>query len=63
MSVRPTAAPDNDGAHGLTVWNITDVTRQRTREIDTVSALRATLSFYDDLPQGLFAVKGRSAEA
>jgi two-component system cell cycle sensor histidine kinase/response regulator CckA len=56
VSVRPTAAPDNDGAHGLTVWNITDVTRQRTREIDTVSALRATLSFYDDLPQGLFAV-------
>ncbi len=57
VSVRPAAAPSKDGAqNGLTIWTITDVTRQRTREIDTVSALKSTLSFYDDLPQGLFAV-------
>ena len=57
VSVRPIPAPAGSGVQDvLTVWSITDVTRQRTREIDTVSALRSTLSFYDDLPQGLFAV-------
>ncbi len=57
VSVRPAAAPGKDGTQdGLTIWTIADVTRQRTREIDTVSALKSTLSFYDDLPQGLFAV-------
>ena len=33
-----------------------DVTRERTREIETVSGLESTLAFYDSLPQGLFAV-------
>jgi len=41
---------------GLTLWQVRDVTRERTREIETIGGLRATLAFYDDLPQGLLAV-------
>jgi two-component system cell cycle sensor histidine kinase/response regulator CckA len=44
------------GKHRLTLWQIRDVTRERVREIEAVGSLRSTLSFYDDLPQGLFAV-------
>ena len=40
----------------LTLWQICDVTRERTREIEAVSGLESTLAFYDGLPQGLFAV-------
>ena len=40
----------------LTLWQVRDVTRERTREIETVGGLRSTLGFYDDLPQGLLAV-------
>src|SRR5262245_22456980 len=57
VSVRPFAAPAGRGKQGpLTLWQLADVTRERTREIEAVTSLRATLSFYDDLPQGLFAV-------
>ncbi|NJO32892.1 MAG: PAS domain-containing protein [Rhodospirillales bacterium] len=40
----------------MTLWQICDVTRERSREIEVVASLKSTLSFYDDLPQGLFAV-------
>ena len=40
----------------LTLWQMTDVTRERMREIETVSGLESTLAFYDGLPQGLLAV-------
>ena len=40
----------------LTLWQIDDVTRERMREIETVSGLESTLAFYDGLPQGLLAV-------
>ncbi len=40
----------------LTLWQVRDVTHERVREIETVGSLRSTLQFYDDLPQGLFAV-------
>ena len=40
----------------LTLWQVRDVTRERTREIETVSSLRSMLALYDDLPQGLLAV-------
>ena len=57
VSVRPADAAAWAMKHGrLTVWQITDVTRERTREIEAVNALKSTLAFYDDLPQGLFAV-------
>jgi two-component system, cell cycle sensor histidine kinase and response regulator CckA len=57
ISVRPANAAAWATKHGrLTVWQVTDVTRERTREIEAVNALKATLAFYDDLPQGLFAV-------
>jgi two-component system cell cycle sensor histidine kinase/response regulator CckA len=40
----------------LTLWQVRDVTRERTRELETVTGLRTTLALYDDLPQGLLAV-------
>jgi two-component system, cell cycle sensor histidine kinase and response regulator CckA len=57
VGVRPMATPARQGPPGrLTLWQITDVTRERTREIETVSGLETTLAFYDSLPQGLLAV-------
>jgi two-component system cell cycle sensor histidine kinase/response regulator CckA len=60
ISVRSLATSPvrNNGGGALTLWQIRDVTRERAREIETVGSLRSTLSFYDDLPQGLFAVAG-----
>ncbi len=62
VSVRPFPALAGRRSQGaLTLWQLSDVTRERTREIEAVTGLRATLSFYDGLPQGLFAaaVDGR----
>jgi two-component system cell cycle sensor histidine kinase/response regulator CckA len=57
VSVHPFPAPSGRRRDaGLTLWQVRDVTRERTREIDTIGGLRATLAFYDDLPQGLLAV-------
>src|SRR5581483_8210343 len=58
VGVRPFLAPARPGteAQRLTLWHVADVTRERSREIETVSGLEATLAFYDGLPQGLFAV-------
>jgi two-component system cell cycle sensor histidine kinase/response regulator CckA len=57
VSVRPVLVATREGRQeGVTLWKLSDVTRDRTREVEAIGALRATLSFYDDLPQGLFAV-------
>ena len=57
VSVRPFQTPSSlSKQSGMTLWQVCDVTRERTREIEAVSGLKSTLSFYDDLPQGLFAV-------
>ncbi|HWE20247.1 MAG TPA: ATP-binding protein [Hyphomicrobiaceae bacterium] len=57
VSVQPFAAPSGRGQDApLTLWQVRDVTRERTRELETVTSLRAMLSLYDDLPQGLLAV-------
>ncbi|HJU32458.1 MAG TPA: response regulator [Hyphomicrobiaceae bacterium] len=58
IGVRPFLAPRKDGgeARRLTLWQVSDVTFERTREIEAVSGLEATKGFYDSLPQGLFAV-------
>ncbi len=57
VSVHPFPAPSGRGRDArLALWQVRDVTRERTREIETVGGLRATLAFYDDLPQGLLAV-------
>jgi two-component system cell cycle sensor histidine kinase/response regulator CckA len=57
VSVQPFPAPAGRAHDGpLTLWQVRDVTRERTREFETVSGLRAMLSLYDDLPQGLLAV-------
>jgi two-component system cell cycle sensor histidine kinase/response regulator CckA len=57
VCVRPVVPAARGRKHdGLTLWQITDVTRERTREIEAVRALKATLSLYEDLPQGVFAV-------
>jgi two-component system cell cycle sensor histidine kinase/response regulator CckA len=62
VAVRPFPAPAGTPGR-LTLWQVTDVTRERTREIEAVSGLESTLAFYDNLPQGLFAVtpEGRLA--
>ncbi|MBO0764242.1 MAG: response regulator [Hyphomicrobiaceae bacterium] len=57
VSVQPYPAPTGRGQGApLSLWQVRDVTRERTREIETVGSLRAMLSLYDDLPQGLLAV-------
>src|SRR5262245_19185700 len=57
VSVHPFPAPTRrDQEASLTLWQVRDVTRERTRELETVTSLRAMLSLYDDLPQGLLAV-------
>jgi two-component system cell cycle sensor histidine kinase/response regulator CckA len=57
VAVRRVLAPAGRGGESrLTLWQVTDVTRERAREIETVSGLEATLAFYDSLPQGLLAV-------
>ncbi|KAB2917848.1 MAG: response regulator [Hyphomicrobiaceae bacterium] len=57
VSVRPYAAQTGNTPDGrLTLWQVADVTRERTRELETVGGLEATLAFYDSLPQGLLAV-------
>jgi len=57
VAVRRVSAPAGRGGAGrLTLWQVNDVTRERTREFETVSGLEATLAFYDSLPQGLLAV-------
>jgi two-component system cell cycle sensor histidine kinase/response regulator CckA len=57
VSVRPIlGGPRGLSGGRLTLWQVADVTRERTREIETVSGLESTLAFYDSLPQGLFAV-------
>jgi two-component system, cell cycle sensor histidine kinase and response regulator CckA len=58
VGVRAFLTPARAGAEGqrLTLWQVVDITRDRTREIETVSGLESTLAFYDSLPQGLFAV-------
>jgi two-component system, cell cycle sensor histidine kinase and response regulator CckA len=64
VAVRPFRLPDGDDDQArLTLWQVADVTRERTREIETVSGLESTLAFYDSLPQGLFALtaEGRLA--
>ncbi|RTL71609.1 MAG: PAS domain-containing sensor histidine kinase [Hyphomicrobiales bacterium] len=62
VSVRPLdgAAPADRAQPPLAaraLWHVVDITRERSREIETVSSLEATISFYDALPQGLFAVR------
>jgi two-component system cell cycle sensor histidine kinase/response regulator CckA len=58
VGVRPFLTAARAGLEGqrLTLWQVADVTRERMREIETVSGLESTLGFYDSLPQGLFAV-------
>jgi len=57
VSVHPFPAPSGRAEESrLTLWQVRNVTRERTREFETVSGLRSTLAFYDDLPQGLLAV-------
>ena len=56
VGVRPFLARTGADGQRLTLWQVVDITRERTREIETVSGLESTLAFYDSLPQGLFAV-------
>ena len=40
----------------MTLWDITDITADRARELDTIGSLEQQLAFYDTMPLGLFAV-------
>ena len=40
----------------MTLWDITDITADRARELDTIGNLEHQLAFYDTMPLGLFAV-------
>jgi two-component system cell cycle sensor histidine kinase/response regulator CckA len=50
------AAHQRRGRGGMILWQVADVTREKSREIETLSGLEATLAYYDGLPQGLLAV-------
>ena len=40
----------------MTLWDVTDITAERTRETDTVRGFEQQLAYYDTMPLGLFAV-------
>ncbi len=40
----------------MTLWDVTDITADRARELDAISNLEQQLAFYDTMPLGLFAV-------
>jgi two-component system, cell cycle sensor histidine kinase and response regulator CckA len=40
----------------MTLWDVTDITADRQREISAVTGLEQQLAYYDTMPVGLFAV-------
>jgi two-component system, cell cycle sensor histidine kinase and response regulator CckA len=40
----------------MTLWDATDITADRARELNTVGSLEQQLAYYDTMPVGLFAV-------
>src|SRR5262249_16678738 len=50
VTVAPLAEAVQEGGQDAphTLWQVRDVTRERTREIETVTNLRSMLSLYDD---------------
>jgi two-component system, cell cycle sensor histidine kinase and response regulator CckA len=42
----------------MTLWDVTDITADRQREITAVAGLEHQLAYYDTMPVGLFAVAG-----
>jgi two-component system cell cycle sensor histidine kinase/response regulator CckA len=52
-SVRPFAP---SGLEEATVWQVSDITQARAREIEVASALEAALRYYDSMPVGVFCV-------
>ncbi len=40
----------------MTLWDVTDITDDRARELDAIGTLEQQLAFYDTMPLGLFAV-------
>ena len=40
----------------MTLWDVTDITADRARELDAIGGLEQQLAFYDTMPVGLFAV-------
>jgi two-component system, cell cycle sensor histidine kinase and response regulator CckA len=42
----------------MTLWDVTDITADRARELETVGNLEQQLSYYNTMPMGLFAVAG-----
>jgi two-component system cell cycle sensor histidine kinase/response regulator CckA len=52
-SVRPFAPSCLEGG---TIWQVSDITQARAREIEVASALEAALRYYDSMPVGVFCV-------
>lgn len=46
--------PDN---RRMTLWTCIDITGDRARELDAITGLEHSLSFYDSMPVGLFVVQ------
>ena len=40
----------------MTLWDVTDITKDRAREFDAINGLEQQLAYYDTMPVGLFAV-------
>ena len=57
ISVKPyTPPPSVADRRRMTLWDVTDITADRARELDTIASLEQQLDYYDSMPVGLFAV-------
>ena len=57
ISVKPFQPSANvSDRRRMTLWDVTDITADRARELDTIGGLEQQLAFYDTMPLGLFAV-------
>ena len=61
LSVRPFPSPERDAIDGskrgaLVLWQVADITDERTRESQKIGALEAALAGFDSMPMGFLSV-------
>ncbi|ADZ69980.1 cell cycle histidine kinase CckA [Polymorphum gilvum] len=61
VSVRPLVIPRREGGSGrmLTVWQLADITRDRTEQESSFQELQRVINFLDHAPAGFFSCDGR----
>jgi len=61
LSVRPFPSPERDAIDGskrsaLVLWQVADITDERTREAQKIGALESALAGFDSMPMGFLSV-------